>query len=294
MESVPKKQETKRIGFKFQTTFAPPGTFIKKVIPIEKRQAEFYLSILFAQYLLFNNRSIDKIELNEQDKNKGPDINARIDGKDIGIQLTRLVPNEYLTRKQAAYEKSFLIAKEIARTVKINFPININIYPQKTESIGIPSRRLKSNKALINEIVQNLENDIDKIQVGSDFITKSVIDKKAQEIAKSYTFNKIPEGQYSIFPGVNNIFVNIEFNLIHITDSELIQQIDKIYENKNQGSSQVLIIWADQHEILEQVKEVAEMIRNKFIESSFREVFLMTFLDRTDLFRNSLKIMKLK
>lgn len=295
MESSPNNQETKKIGIiKFQSTFAPPGNFIKKVIPGEKRQAEFYLSILFAQYLLFNNTLIDKIELNKQDENKGADINARINGKDIGIQLTRLVPDDYLSRRKAAYEKSFLIAKDIAQRLTVNFQVNINIFPKKATSKKIPSRDLKSNNSLVDEIVQNLKTEIENNQLESNFINKAVINKKAQQIARSYSFYKIPPGQFSTFPGVNNVHVNFDFDSIHITSSELSRQIDKIYKNKNQGSAELLIIWADQHEILEQIKEVADLIKVKFSESSFSEVYFMTFLDRIDLFRDSLKINKLK
>jgi hypothetical protein len=55
-----------------------------------------------------------------------------------------------------------------------------------------------------------------------------------------------------------------------------------------------LIIWADQREVLEQIKEVAQMIMKKFRDSSFQEVFFMTFLDRIDLFKDTLKIIKVK
>lgn len=295
MESSPNNQETKKIGMiKFQSTFASQGSFIKKVIPGEKRQAEFYLSILFAQYLLFNNTIIDKIELNKQDENKGADINARINGKDIGIQLTRLVPDDYLSRRNAAFEKSFLLARDIAQRLTVNFQVNINIFPKNASSKKIPSRDLKSNNSLVDEIVQNLKTEIDNNRLESNFTNKAVINKEAQKIAKSYSFYKIPSGQFSTFPGINNIHVNFDFDSIHITNSELSRQIDKIYENKNQGSAELLIIWADQHEILEQVKEVADLIKVKFSESSFSEVYFMTFLDRIDLFRDSLKINKLK
>lgn len=294
MKSLPDEPDKKRVSFKFQTTFSPPNTFIKKVIPIEKRKAEFYLSILFAQYLLFNNRQIDKIELNDNDENRGSDINSRIDGKDIGIQLTRLVPDDYMTRKKVAFDKSLFVASEISQRLKPDFPLNINIYPQYIDQVGIPSKNLKSNIALIEEIAENLKNDLSKLKSESETIFKSVNNNKAQEIAKSYTFNPIPKDQYSAFPGKDNVFVNFEFDLIHITDIELSAQIDKIYNNKNNGSSQILIIWADQHEILEQIKEVAQMINKKFQDSSFQEVFFMTFLDRIDLFRDTLKIIKVK
>lgn len=294
MKSLPDEPDKKRVSFKFQTTFSPPNTFIKKVIPTEKRKTEFYLSILFAQYLLFNNRQIDKIELNDNDENRGSDINSRIDGKDIGIQLTRLVPDDYMTRKKVAFDKSLFVASEISQRLKPDFPVNINIYPQYIDQVGIPSKNLKSNIALIEEIAENLKNDLSKLKSESETIFKSVNNNKAQEIAKSYTFNPIPKDQYSAFPGKDNVFVNFEFDLIHITDIELSAQIDKIYKNKNNGSSQILIIWADQHEILEQIKEVAQMINKKFQDSSFQEVFFMTFLDRIDLFRDTLKIIKVK
>lgn len=294
MESLPDEPDKKRVNFKFQTTFSPPNTFIRKVIPTEKRKAEFYLSILFAQYLLFNNRQIDKIELNDYDENRGSDINTRIDGKDIGIQLTRLVPDSYMTRKKVAYDKSLFVASEISQRIEPDFPLNINIYPQYIDQVGIPSKNLKSNIALIDEIAQNLKNDLSKLKSESETIFKSVYNKKAQEIAKSYTFNPIQKDQYSSFPGKDNVFVNFEFDLIHITDIELSAQINKIYNNKNNGSSQILIIWADQHEILEQIKEVSQMINKKFQDSSFQEVFFMTFLDRIDLFRDTLKIIKVK
>jgi hypothetical protein len=143
MKSLPDEHDKKRVSFKFQTTYSPPDIFIKKVLPAEERKAEFYLSILFAQNLLFNNRQIDKIEINDYDENRGADINSRTDGKDTGIQLTRLIPDDYMARKKAAYDKSLFVASEISQRIKPDFPLNINIYPQNNDQVGIPFSREK-------------------------------------------------------------------------------------------------------------------------------------------------------
>ncbi len=68
------------------------------------------------------------------------------------------------------------------------------------------------------------------------------------------------------------------------------EDIDKecknIYQKKNGGKAEVLLIWADTFEILYDPTTIEQSLKKQFIDSSFEEVVLFTFYNRIDLYLN--------
>jgi len=63
--------------------------------------------------------------------------------------------------------------------------------------------------------------------------------------------------------------------------------VQHIYNRKNDGKAQILLIWVDEYEIMYKRKELCQIIHDKFKDSTFINIALFTFLDRKDLFFQS-------
>ncbi len=63
---------------------------------------------------------------------------------------------------------------------------------------------------------------------------------------------------------------------------------------KNKGNSELLLIWADEFELVSNERKIAEKFIQKFADSSFEEVYFMTFTNNMVFFINSLQLWPIK
>ncbi len=280
-------------SFKFMSSPLPPEP-ISKVMPIDKRKAEFALTMLFTQLLLANGDEITKVELNENDENKGADTIIRINGKEKGIQITKLVLNDLLKRKDVGLKRSLKISKLITENFEIDFPLNVFIYPPKLNENEIPKNRAKLDKSLVSKIRESIISNLESLRKSIEPIFITIEKENLKKIASTISLKPIQKGHHPIFPGQNNIFVNYEIDNNFFAHEEVLKGIETIYKRKNNGKSEFLLIWADRFELLYQDEEIFKLIEKKFSKSSFEEVFFLTFFDRMDLFSKSIRIKKVK
>ena len=106
--------------------------------------------------------------------------------------------------------------------------------------------------------------------------------------------NPIPKDAFSRFYGYNNIFVNYDINDVAFDPSDVDRAIDDLYRKKNGGKAEILLIWANVFEFATHTMGIVESIRKKFAETTFKEVFLMTFEDNVKLFQDSLQLWPIK
>lgn len=291
MEESRKNKKFRR--FKFQST-ANPNPEIIRIIPTDKKEAEFEIALFFRLYLLNEKRSIDKIESNLHDENKKPDILTRINGEQKGIQITKLLFNDLETRKQVAEKKSFELIELLNEKIKIDFKLNINIHPPKLYQNFIPKKNKKLYNLLIEEIIILIEKNKERLTKDSTFITEIIKNSRLNEIALSITLFSNSKDLYSPFIGKNNINVNYEFDNVFFDTKEMEDEIDTIYKRKNNGFAEILIIWANQDDLLHQEKLIVNCMKDKFKTTSFEEVYFMFFYDRQDLFKNEIGIERIK
>jgi len=276
-------------SFKFMSSPLPPEP-IPKVMPSDKRKAEFALTMLFGQLLLANGHEITKIAINENDADKGADTIIRIDGVDKGVQITKLILNDLLKRKDVCLKRSYKISELITENLDIDFKLNIYIYPPNHNQNVIPKNRAKLDNELSSLIRNSIQENINALKHSTDTIFITVENETIKEIASTISLNPIPNEHYSLFPGQKNVYVNYEIDNNFFTYDEVVAAVNTIFDRKNNGRSEFLLIWADRSELLSQDDKIFELIESKFSKCSFEEVFFLTFYDRADLFRKTIRI----
>lgn len=288
-----KKDKIGGNSFKFSNSPVKPQS-IPKVMPQDKKKAEFALTMLFTQLLLFKGDTITKIELNENDKDKGADTFIKINGIEKGIQITKLVFNDLLKRKDVGYKKAIKIAELVSRNLEIDFKVNVYIYPRKPYGNEIPINRSKLDNELANKIRNEIIANRDQLKNSSKPVFISFDDVSLNKIASQITLNPIPKNHYPLFPGKDNVFVNYEFDTNFFSYEEAVNEIKTLYNRKNRGKSEILLIWADRYEMLYQVDNIFNLIEKQFAKSTFEEVYFLTFFDRMDLYSESINLSRIK
>lgn len=281
-------------SFKFSST---PFEYKKppKVLPHNKKDCEFLLSIIFSHFLIFNKIRISKIEVNEDDSNGKPDIKMIISGKEKGVQLTKFSLNEPLRRINTAERIIDELIDLILQIKKIPKLINISIYPPKTENNFLPSGNLKIKKKLAKFIADSIEKNTDKIYGNkSETVFLKIDQQELLKIVSNITLNPIPKNHKSLFRGKENIFINYEFDTHQFDEEDLQNEIKRIIKTKERGKSEILLIWGERFELLYQDEKIVPKLIEKFKNSSFENIFFLTLFDRQDIFLNSWKIYKIK
>lgn len=273
---------------------ATPAHPNPNVIPKDKRKSEFAVTLIFAQLLMANGYSVTKIELNENDENKGADSIVKVNGNVKGIQITKLVLNEILTRRNVSIKKSLDIAKIITENLDIDFKLNVMIYPPNLNRNEMPPNKPKLIKKLAEEIKKSIKLNLDNLKTSPDAIFVELENDSLDKMASIITLNPIPKGLYSVFPGIKNIFVNYEFDNNFFNYEDAKNEIDLIFQRKNNGKADYLLIWADVFDLIYKQDVFFNLIQKKFEYSSFEEIFFLTFFDRKDLFNKSIQIKKVK
>ncbi len=290
------KGETKFGNLKFPYHRGIPSYQIPKLIDGSKKRKEFIIAHLLANRLLFHeNRDVQKIEINPDDSNKKPDILINVDNKEIGIQITQISFTEYVKRKKLAIKKSFEIVDELLKILpSLPFKLNIYLHPPNLDDNWIPSNKKIINNKLIIELADIISSNINNISQPREKKIINVTDLVLKKNVGTITLEHVPDEFNSEFPGKNNIFVNYEFDYVRFSTKDIRDEVQKLYERKNEGKSSILLIWADNFEIRNKGELIAEEIKKVFSKSTFEEIYFIFFDNRKDIFFETLKIGKLK
>lgn len=276
------------------TSSAQPIPDEFRVIPTEKTQAEFFISNLFAQYLILNKNPIKKIEINPDDSDKGSDVFMDINNEIVGIQLTRFTLHDLVQRQNIARKRCYEIIDLILKKVNVDFKINIHLTPANIENNSAPLNKQNLNNSLANEISDLLNLHLPKLNKERKWITCNLNDDNSKKIASTVAFEPIKFDMYSLFHGKNNLYLNYYFDDILFSLNDLETTASQILNKKNNGKADILIIWTEISEILYKTKELSEILVDKFSKSSFDYVFAFFYLDRVDLFNESYRFVKIK
>ncbi|MCD4788856.1 MAG: hypothetical protein K8R37_02555, partial [Bacteroidales bacterium] len=153
-------------------------------------------------------------------------------------------------------------------------------------------KNLKSS--LANEISSLINTNFDKLKRKSDWIHCELLSENSKKIASTVSFEPLKFGMHSLFHGKNNIYLNYYFDDIYFSMKDLESTAEYIFNRKNNGKAEILIIWVEIFEILYKTKELAKILTEKFKESSFKHIVLFSYLDRKDLFFESNRFIKIK
>ncbi len=274
-------ENKKRKGsFKFPYSRGLPSYMAPKIFTTQKTE-EYFVTTLYAQHLLYNRIHTIGVETCGDDSHKKADSIVKLEnGKIIKVQVTRFTLTEYLNRRKIAENKVEKIIKEINKIEKINIPVNITFNAHKYAKL-LPNSS-KFNRAVANLIVEEISKNKEKLEKSGVFINEIVNDEKLKEYLPIITLQRIPDGHNSNYFGRDNVFIDMDFDNITFTQDDIDKESLNIYNKKNGGESEVLLIWADTFEILYDTIPFKESLEKQFSESSFEEVYFFKFYNRLE------------
>ncbi len=269
-----------------------------RFIPGGKKLAEPMLTWFFTQTLKGNfQRRITATKACEDDSNKNPDVLIQEEGVWRGVQITQLTFTRYETRKEISVRQNQSIADQIATSIKLPFPVVINIFPtaQKGE---IPLENAGKKGKILNElidlIVQKIAENLPALKSAQSPIWLNVDPPKLAAHFHHIVLNRIPSNTFFRFPFNGNISINYDQDDIAFNDNDIAISIDEVFQRKNLGNAQILLVWSDQFGLNFHERKIAESLLQKFATSSFEEVYFMTFENHISRIKESLNLWPVK
>lgn len=280
-------------SFKMPYSFGMPSYLAPKIFTTQKTE-EYFITSLYSQHLLYRKIPVIGVDVCEDDSNKKPDSLVKLEnGKIIEVQVTRFTLTDYLNRRKISENKVEKIIKEINKLEKIKFPVNITFHTHKDTNL-LPNSQ-KIYRAVAKTIIDTISKKTVELKEPSKFINETVKDKKLIKYIPVITLQRLPAGSYSNFFGRDNVFIDLDFDNVLFTKSDIEKECLKIYNRKNNGQSNVLLIWADTFEVLYDAKPIGQTLENQFEKSSFDEVYFFKFFNRLDIFlKQEFEIFQLK
>ncbi len=286
--------------FKFQYSRHSPVHPNPRFIPRDNKQlAEKILGSFFCKFLAKDFKSkIENFRLNPDDSHKKADVLFIENGIDRKLQITQLQFTRYETRKVIALEKNKLIADYLSLLVHPAFPIIVNIFPN-SDKTSIPLSNKKRGKTkveaeLIKYLVITLKSRLPELTQNSSPLWLNFDTNKLSPYFRRIVINPVPPNCYPRFYGRNNIYVNYEIDNVAFELADAESAIDEVFTKKNNSSAELLLIWADDFELAGNKRQIGEKLQQKFINSSFDEIYFMTFSDNVALFTITLELWPLK
>ncbi len=265
-----------KFGFPFSRTYYREP----EIIPKDKRKGEFAVGMYFAQMIL-PYRKVEGVRLNQDDSDKGADLILFQDGREVPIQVTRLTFNNFSERKAIVKSKSLKFAEQIHQKVQPPFRVLIRIMPNEIYKAPLSSLKKRGRENLEQKLLDNINDflikSIPQLQANPEIYTQHWFN--GSELSKYFSsidIQQIPAGFYAHVPGFENIFIDYYAYNSGYNESDIKQTLNKIYDAKNNGRSEILIIWANDYELFERQK-IADGLVERFADSSFKEVYFMTF-----------------
>jgi hypothetical protein len=267
-----------KFGFPFSRGHYTPPEFI----PDDTKKGEMTVALAFLSTIL-PYRNVTGFRLNEDDSNKGADIFIFENGKEIPVQISRLTFNYFPRRRKIAESKGRVFAELIYKEIPVPFVVHIQIMPQ--DSYLEPLRNLRANQR------DKIEKEL--LEVTIEFVKKSIpllqhppynhqqYWIKEPELGRYFSSISIqiaPKGFFSHHPSYNSIHVEYAFSNSGYNNDDVKKALDKMYDRKNEGLSETLILWANDYELFDR-DAVAKEIAKRFAETTFNEIFFLAFHD---------------
>ncbi|MEC5143187.1 hypothetical protein [Chitinophaga sp. 212800010-3] len=264
-----------KIGYsRGMPTYLAPNLFT------HKKQEEYFVTNLYAQALIYNNFHVTGVLVCDDDSNKGADaIIKTLGSPDITVQITRFTLTNYLLRRKSAEKRVDYIISKILQLGSFEVPVNVIIYPIEMYT-ALPINKQKNDNILAERIHALINENIDKLSLrDGSFINHSIPpkDDPLSHITHHISLQSIPEGFHSNYFGRDKLYINYDFDNIYFTQEDIDLESNSIFEKKNNGTSSVLLIWADFYEILYTPDRIVASLTKKFIESSFEQIFFLSF-----------------
>lgn len=274
------KGKTQLIG-RFKLPFSLDGALEnnpKWVDETKTEKVESLIGHLFTKYLReVEKRKVLYFSPNKKDDHKNPDLLIHLDNKVHGIQVTQFVLRDYLSRFNQAKRICEKLSGFITDIYKPPIKINIQI-GTPWDSDEVPKAPIKKYKKLAKVIAEKISENIGKLTTKNEYLNFYLNKTEFKDIAEGYNLYPIPERNKSNFFGDNNIYIDYGFDNVLIFKEDVQETADKIYNDKNDGNSEILIIWGDERQFMKTEKHIIKASTERFKETTFESVYFMTFV----------------
>lgn len=273
-------------GFKLPYSRSEPLYKRKKwVDENDTKKIENTTGGLFVNYLRqVENRKVLYFSHNESDENKNPDIFIHIDGKIQTAQITQIVLNDYLQKFNQTKRLCEKISKLIVEVYKPPIKVNIQIYPPWDEEEP-PKSNGRMHKKIAKIIADSILKNIETLSSKNEYINFNLDKSIFGDFADSYNLYPVPNPHYSNYFGDNNVYIDYEFDDIKISEEDIYNSVNKVYEDKNGGNSDILLIWGDQNQLMNTEHLIAKNLQEKFKNTTFKSVYLLFFRNNIEVGR---------
>ncbi len=270
--------------FKLPYSFSRPYHFYEDLIQNDKRFEEIIVGTFLMSYLnVFEKKWANKLRPSMDDSNKGPDLIASIDSQEKGIQVTRFVLNDYISRFNKAKDACILISKEIQKIVNPHFQVNSQLWVSHKDNDFVPIIVKKEYRKIAQIVGERLRENIEFLEKNNGYLNFDIENKALRKKIGGYNLCRIPNESYSSYFGVGKVFIDLGFDNIFFKDDDIQFEIDKIYQSKNEGKSEILLIWSDRKELMGYEEKVIKLLRKKFSQTTFENVYFTTFLNKKNI-----------
>ncbi len=260
----------------------------------DTKKVEYTIGHLFINYLRqVEKRKVLHFSQNEEDGHKNPDLFVNTEGKFIGVQVTQFVIRDYLSRFNQAKNICEKLSGFISDIYKPPIKINIQICTP-WDSDEIPRGREKLYKRMSKEIAISIEQNIKQLTSKKGFLNFNLSRTDFKDIAESYNLLPIPNNYQSNYFGDNNIYIDYGFDYIVIFEEDIIESAQKIYDDKNNGNSETLVIWGDENQFLNTTSHIIKALREKFMNTSFESVYFLGFHNLKEIKERRINYSKIK
>lgn len=267
----------------------------RSVIPRVKTEREVFIVREFAEIQMVNNLPLLDIKSCE-DSNKRPDVICQNGGCILRIQVTELKSSD---QAQATSVSRHIVKKILCEIESRNYSSKektlVHIVPRLEESnraIKFKDNDIKKLVDLILDAIKEgiLSPSIDELLTTSDKATPASLvylklPSKIKNTIRMVWLEMIPERTKCYCSGTNNIYLGVDFHLNSTNDDLLESIIDDIYRKKNRGFSDMLLIWSGDSYLFGDRDRIANMLRDRFKEISFRHVYYFCFVEADALFQ---------
>jgi hypothetical protein len=290
------KGKTRLIGG-FKLPYSLNGSSLnqpKWVNENETLMVESLIGQLFIRYLKeVENKEAPNFSHNEKDDHKNPDLFIHFDGKVLGAQVTQFVLREYLSRFNQAKRICEKLAGFISEHYKPSIKVNIQICTP-WNSDEVPKAPIKKYKKLAKEIANKISLNIDHLTSKNEYLNFNLSDTEFKDIAESYNLYPVPDTYKSNFIGKNNIFIDYGFDYVIIFEEDIKETAKKVFDDKNNGNSEVLIIWGDERQFMNTEKHIISALKEKFLNTTFELVYFLTFANFLDIKDRVISVNRIK
>ena len=290
------KGKTQLIG-RFKLPFSLNGALEnqpKWVDEKETQKVENLIGHLFTKYLReVEKRKVLYFSPNLNDDHKNPDLLIHLDGKVYGIQVTQFVLREYLSRFNQAKRICEKISEYITDIYKPPIKINIQI-STPWDSDEVPRVPAKKYKNLAKEIASKISDNIETLNSKNEYLNFSLSKSVFGDIADNFNLYPIPTGNKSNFFGDNNAYIDYGFDDVLIFKEDIEETADKVFKDKNNGNSEILIVWGDERQFMNTEKHIIKALKERFENTTFELVYFISFINFLNIQNRIIGVNKIK